>query len=72
MVGARYFYFDHSSRSEGGRALPPPVTGRTDLLAQVSRGGDFGRSSPMERRPATAGAGAGGSRRDDLDDDIPF
>ena len=39
---------------------------------QVSRGGDFGRSSPMERRPATAGAGAGGSRRDDLDDDIPF
>jgi single-strand DNA-binding protein len=38
---------------------------------QVSRGGDFGRSSPMERRPATAGAGAG-SRRDDLDDDIPF
>jgi single-strand DNA-binding protein len=38
---------------------------------QVSRGGDFGRSSPMERRPATAGAGAGG-RRDDLDDDIPF
>jgi single-strand DNA-binding protein len=38
---------------------------------QVSRGGDFGRSSPMERRPATAGAGGGG-RRDDLDDDIPF
>ena len=37
---------------------------------QVSRGGDFGRSSPMERRPATVGAGAG--RRDDLDDDIPF
>jgi single-strand DNA-binding protein len=37
---------------------------------QVSRGGEFGRSSPMERRPATAGAGAG--RRDDLDDDIPF
>jgi single-strand DNA-binding protein len=40
---------------------------------QVSRGGEFGRSSPMERRPATAGAGAGGgSRRTDLDDDIPF
>jgi single-strand DNA-binding protein len=38
---------------------------------QVSRGGDFGRSSPMERRPAPAGAGGGG-RRDDLDDDIPF
>ena len=45
---------------------------------QVSRGGDFGRSSgdsgrssPAERRPATAGAG-GGSRYNDLDDDIPF
>jgi single-strand DNA-binding protein len=37
---------------------------------QVSRGGDFGRSGPMERRPATVGAGAG--RRDELDDDIPF
>jgi single-strand DNA-binding protein len=35
---------------------------------QVSRGGDFGRSSPMERRPATVGAGG----RGDLDDDIPF
>src|SRR5919199_4319467 len=34
---------------------------------QVSRGGDFGRSSPMERRPASAGAG-GGSRYSDLDD----
>jgi single-strand DNA-binding protein len=32
------------------------------------RGGDFGRSSPMERRPATAGGG----RHTDLDDDIPF
>ncbi|HEX8665610.1 MAG TPA: single-stranded DNA-binding protein [Beijerinckiaceae bacterium] len=37
---------------------------------QVSRGGDFGRSSPMERRPATVGAGGG--RGGDLDDDIPF
>ena len=37
---------------------------------QVSGGksGEFGRSSPMERRPATAGAGG----RSDLDDDIPF
>jgi single-strand DNA-binding protein len=37
---------------------------------QVSggRSGEFGRSSPMERRPATAGAGG----RGDLDDDIPF
>jgi single-strand DNA-binding protein len=42
-----------------------------EQAGQVSRGGDFGHSSPMERRPATAGAGGGG-RRDDLDDDIPF
>src|SRR5215211_5785465 len=46
--------------------------GDMEESGQVSRGGDFGRSSPMERRPATAGAGAGGGRRDDLDDDIPF
>jgi single-strand DNA-binding protein len=41
---------------------------------QISRGGDFGRSSPMERRPAPAasGGGGGGSRYNDLDDDIPF
>ncbi|WP_114184655.1 single-stranded DNA-binding protein [Microvirga aerophila] len=36
---------------------------------QISRGGDFGRSSPMDRKPAAAGAG---SRYTDLDDDIPF
>jgi single-strand DNA-binding protein len=36
---------------------------------KISRGGDFGRSSPMERRPAAVG---GGSRFNDLDDDIPF
>ncbi|MFD2227227.1 single-stranded DNA-binding protein, partial [Microvirga arabica] len=35
---------------------------------QISRGGDFGRSSPMERRPEPAGA----SRHSDFDDDIPF
>jgi single-strand DNA-binding protein len=35
-----------------------------------SRGGsDFGRSSPMERRPAPS---SGGARHSDLDDDIPF
>lgn len=39
---------------------------------QVSRGGDFGRSSPMERRPAPAGAGGGRGKISDLDDDIPF
>ena len=40
---------------------------------QVRSGGDFGRTSPMERRPApAAGGGGGGSRYNDLDDDIPF
>ena len=40
---------------------------------QVSRGGDFGRSSPMERRPAPSQSGGGGAPRyNDLDDDIPF
>jgi single-strand DNA-binding protein len=37
---------------------------------QVSRGGDFGRSSPMDRKPAPAASC--GSRYSDLDDDIPF
>lgn len=38
---------------------------------QISRGGDdFGRSGPMEKKPAMAGGGRGYSR--DLDDDIPF
>jgi single-strand DNA-binding protein len=40
-----------------------------------ARSGEFGRSSPMEKRPAMAGAGAGGGRSgyaSDLDDDIPF
>jgi single-strand DNA-binding protein len=35
-----------------------------------SGGGDFGRSAPMERRPAMAAGGGG--RGPDLDDDIPF
>src|SRR5215207_5917331 len=35
---------------------------------QVAKGGEFGRSSPMERRPEPAG----GSRHSDFDDDIPF
>ncbi len=40
---------------------------------QVSRGGDsFGRSGPMEKRPAMAGGGGGGGYASDLDDDIPF
>jgi len=40
---------------------------------QIARGGEFGRASPMERRPAPASSGGGGgSRFNDLDDDIPF
>ena len=41
---------------------------------QASSGGSsFGRSSPMERRPAAAPAGGGGGRMaDPIDDDIPF
>ncbi|MEZ0170315.1 single-stranded DNA-binding protein [Microvirga sp. TS319] len=39
---------------------------------QISRGGDFGRSSPMERRPSPAPSGGGAPRYNDLDDDIPF
>jgi len=40
--------------------------------ADGGRSGQFGRSSPMERRPAPAG-GAGASKfAGDLDDDIPF
>lgn len=43
---------------------------------QVSRGGDFGRSGPMEKKPAMAGGPGGGASRgsyaSDLDDDIPF
>lgn len=43
-----------------------------------SGGGDFGRSAPMERRPAGGGMNSGmgsamgGGRSADLDDDIPF
>lgn len=38
-------------------------------IAQSTGGSSFGRSSPMEKRPATAG---GGRMSDTLDDDIPF
>ncbi len=36
---------------------------------ESSGGGSFGRSSPMEKRPATAGSGR---MADVIDDDIPF
>lgn len=61
--------------------------GGSDGGDDYARGGDeFGRSSPMENRPARGGGAqggggqaggqtggqGGGSRYDDLDDDIPF
>jgi single-strand DNA-binding protein len=58
------------SRAGGGSEM-------SDEPGQVSRGGDFGRSGPMEKRPAMAGGGGGGGGSrggfgNDLDDDIPF
>ncbi len=56
------------SRGGGGSDVP-------EEPGQVSRGGsDFGRSGPMERKPAMAGGGGGarGGFSSDLDDDIPF
>jgi single-strand DNA-binding protein len=58
-------------RNEGGGA-------RDGGSMEDRSGGDFGRSAPMERRPAMAGGGggqggmSGGGRANDLDDDIPF
>jgi single-strand DNA-binding protein len=54
------------SRGGGGAADYEEESG-----GQVSRGGEFGRSSPMERRPAPPGAG-GGARNSDRDDANPF
>lgn len=44
--------------------------GGEEESGQISRGNDFGRAAPMERRPAPAAAGGG--KYGDLDDDIPF
>ena len=56
-----------SRQGAGGGAEFPEEQG------QVSRGSDFGRTSPMEKRPAPAPAGgARGGYANDLDDDIPF
>ena len=60
------------SRNEGGGSME-----------DRSGNSDFGRSAPMERRPAMSGGGmsgggmssggmSGGSRAPDMDDDIPF
>jgi single-strand DNA-binding protein len=57
-------------RSEGGGAREGG-----GAMEDRSGGSDFGRSAPMERRPAMAGSGSGsgsGGGRADLDDDIPF
>ncbi len=53
-------------RGEGGGAS----AGGGQVEDRSGGGGDFGRSAPMERRPAMSG-GAGG-RPNDMDDDIPF
>ncbi|MBZ6078785.1 single-stranded DNA-binding protein [Microvirga puerhi] len=39
---------------------------------QISRGGEFGRSSPMERPAPAQASGGAPSRFSDIDDDIPF
>jgi len=52
------------SRGGGGAS----EYGGDEEPGQIARGGDFGRSSPMERRPEPAGS----SRHSDFDDDIPF
>jgi single-strand DNA-binding protein len=41
-----------------------------DSVSSEERGPSFGRSSPVDRRPAPASGGGGGGA--DLDDDIPF
>ena len=53
-------------RNEGGMG----AGGGRDQMEDRSGGGgsDFGRSAPMERKPAMSGGG----RASDLDDDIPF
>ena len=58
------------SRAGGGAS----EFGGDDEPGQVRSGGDFGRSSPMERRPAPASSGGGGrgGHSNDLDDEIPF
>lgn len=48
-------------RNEGG--------GRGEMDDRSGGGSEFGRSAPMERRPAMA---SGGGRAQDMDDDIPF
>jgi single-strand DNA-binding protein len=48
--------------------------GTSGGMEQDSGMADFGSAGPTarERKPALAGAGAGGGHRDDMDDEIPF
>jgi single-strand DNA-binding protein len=46
--------------------------GGGDREVSYDNGSDFGASGPRERKPAMAGAGAGGGKRADMDDEIPF
>jgi len=65
-------------RNEGGGARD----GGNEMEDRSGGGSDFGRSAPMERRPAPSGGGASGGgmsggstsggRGSQLDDDIPF
>ncbi len=54
-------------RSEGGSM--GGGGGRGEMEDRSGGGADFGRSAPMERKPAMASSGG---RAADLDDDIPF
>lgn len=64
------------SRGGGGGEFADEGGGRSVGSSSgggAARGGDFGRTSPMERpaeRPASGGGGFGGGAN--LDDDIPF
>jgi len=51
----------------GGGAAPSEDAGD-----DARSSGQFGRSSPMERRPAPAASGGGSKYAGELDDDIPF
>ncbi len=46
--------------------------GRDSVPGGEERGASFGRSSPVDKRPALAGGGGAGGAGGDLDDDIPF
>jgi single-strand DNA-binding protein len=56
-------------RFRGELTILDSRAGGDDRSVEDNSGGDFGRASPMERRPAVAG---GGKQMSDLDDDIPF